>query len=131
MNIKFQILFPYIVHNYLYYNIRISSSKIILFFPGLLYYMRQLMCHQPSPLTCPWCILSSPEHNILSQCISLLIQCLCRFSRLRITMQPHLPKIDPKPQLKIGTLGFRQRLAAAFKGQDMRFKIGINFKDTT
>ena len=73
--------------------------------------MRQLMCHQPSPLACPWYILPCPEHNILSQCISLRIQCPCRFSRLRISMHPHRAKINSKPRLEIGTLGFRQRLA--------------------
>jgi len=113
------------------YKNSMDSLFLVLFFSGLLHHMCQLMCHQPLPLACPWCILSCPEHNILSLCISLRIQCLCRFSRLRITMQPHLTKINSKPRLEISTLGFRQRLAATFKGQDMRFKIGINFRDTT
>jgi hypothetical protein len=46
-------------------------------------------------------------------------------------MHPHLAKIATEARLEKTPLRFCQRLAAAFKGQDMRFEIGGNFRYTT
>ena len=93
-------------------------------FSGLLHYMCQLMCQQPSPLAHPRRILPCPEHNIPPKGKGTGIDRLGYVGCPCVTVYTYVVEIHTEARLIKSALRLCQRLTTAPDGIDARFEMG-------
>jgi len=88
-------------------------------FSGLLHYMCQLMCQQPSPLAHPRRILPCPEHNILPKGKGTGIDRLGYVGCPSVTVYTHVAEIRVEARFEEGLFGRGQWVPFDFDGLDI------------